>query len=66
MCGTGSIKTYRRGLESVPDNLKLRYSLAVVLNKEGHEDEAVKELHHVLEIDPNYTDARKALDALSN
>ena len=56
---TGLIFNFRRVFTA----LKLRYSLAVVLNKEGHEDEAVKELHHVLEIDPNYTDARKALDA---
>jgi len=57
-------KTYRDGLKFVPDDLDMHYNLGLMLEAQGHRDEAIKEFHTALKIDPNSTRARQALAAI--
>ena len=61
-----ALETYQKGLKLMPDDLGLHYNLGILLRDQGQKEEAVKELREALRIDPNYSDARRVLNSLSN
>ncbi|MBN2588607.1 MAG: tetratricopeptide repeat protein, partial [Sedimentisphaerales bacterium] len=61
-----ALSTYRTGIQYVPNNLDLHYNLGIMLNDQGQKEEAIKEFREALKIDPDYSNARKALQALGN
>jgi len=58
-----AIKLYREILEDKPDDVSIRYELAVLLDKRGRTDEAIVEYEHLLEFAPNHPAARSKLEA---
>jgi Flp pilus assembly protein TadD len=56
------METYRNGLIRAPDNLDLHYNLGIVLEEQGHREEALRELRTALKIDPNSAKVRKILN----
>jgi Flp pilus assembly protein TadD len=48
----------------VPDCVHLHYGLGIILNKQGRKVEATEEFRTVLQIDPNFIKARKALETI--
>ena len=54
----------RRGVISIPDSSLLHFSLSLLVHKQGHVDEAVKELRTAVKLDPNIIDARRILEAM--
>lgn len=61
-----ALDTYRTGLKYIPGDLSLHYNFGVLLKAQGQRDDAIRELREALKIDPNYAEARKVLNSLSN
>jgi tetratricopeptide (TPR) repeat protein len=60
-----AVKICRKGLLFVPDSPILHCNLGTLLRKQGRRNEAIKELKVALELDPNSTEIRKILEAVS-
>jgi predicted Zn-dependent protease len=60
-----AIKLCRRALENLPGDRGLNLGLAALLILDGRKSEAIEQLNHILEIDPNQTEARMMLNKLS-
>lgn len=60
-----AIKLCRRALENLPGDRALNLGLAALLILDGRKSEAIEQLNHILEIDPNQTEARTMLNKLS-
>ena len=59
------METFRNGLILVPDDLDLHYNLGMVLEKQGHRGEALKEFRTALQIDPNSIKTREVLKSIT-
>jgi tetratricopeptide (TPR) repeat protein len=59
-----AISLYRQGLEICPDDDVAHYELGRALADAGRFDEAEKSFEAALKINPDFTDARKQLDAI--
>lgn len=53
--------TFEKGLRMEPDNLRLRYSLGVVLDKLGRKDDSIREMERLLLMDPKHANAMNYL-----
>jgi tetratricopeptide (TPR) repeat protein len=59
-----AISLYRQGLEICPDDDVAHYELGRALADAGRFDEAEKSFEAALKINPDFTEARKQLDAI--
>jgi len=59
----GAETSYRKAVAMVPGNAVAHFNLGSALAKLEKKDEAAVELRKALELDPNYTDARKLLES---
>jgi tetratricopeptide (TPR) repeat protein len=59
-----SISLYRKGLEICPDDDVAHYELGRALAGSGRPAEAEKEFEAALKINPDFTDARRQLEAI--
>lgn len=59
-----ALSVLSRALELVPEDHRLRYLRAQLLEAEGRQPEAVRDLELVLRAKPRHTSARRALDRL--
>ena len=58
-----AVRVYREDLAVRPDVLDLHYNLALILQTQGRNAEALAELRKAQEIDPNSPKVRQALSA---
>ncbi|HXV50486.1 MAG TPA: tetratricopeptide repeat protein [Candidatus Binatia bacterium] len=61
-----TIALYRKGLALCPDDDVAHYELGKVLASAGQRSEAEKAFEAALKINPDFTEARRQLDALRN
>ncbi len=61
-----AIETYITGQKNIPNYPELYYNLAVIYEKTGKKDDAVRQYQKALDIDPNSTKYKKALDSALN
>jgi tetratricopeptide (TPR) repeat protein len=55
---------YRQALQNMPDDADVYYRLGSVLRLQGRLDEAAGHFRRALQIDPNYSPAREAMEAI--
>lgn len=55
---------YRQGLKLCPDDDVARYELGKILQSSGQIEEAEREFEAALRINPNFTDAKRQLEAI--
>jgi tetratricopeptide (TPR) repeat protein len=61
-----AIETYITGQENIPDYPELYYNLGVIYEKTGNIDNAVEQYRKAIDINPDSTKYRKALDLALN
>ncbi|MBN2271552.1 MAG: tetratricopeptide repeat protein [Sedimentisphaerales bacterium] len=59
-----AVEILRKGLVHCPDSLVLHVNLGSLYNRQGRRDEAVREFERALELDPNLSPIRGALESL--
>ncbi len=60
----GAVSLYRQGLKLCPDDDVAHYELGKILQSSGEIKEAQEEFEAALKINPNFTDAKRQLDAM--